>query len=184
MPLGWQQCAVSGLVLVEPCARRVQSWRQTSSVALVQAVDNATASRCHCRRRVFDDGGAVPRRVVVMLLVETMSGTYTNSHRDGLRLRLSDPTLGTSLLSGGSLGSEDSEEEGVEGSRGGGRGVTNWTWTHRTVPPMCTFELLSRGLISYGSAYGYIIWSGSFSKPSALSCELSVSTKEVMGLLY
>nr|CAD7454727.1 unnamed protein product [Timema tahoe] len=31
---------------------------------------------------------------------------------------------------------------------------------------------------------GYIIWSGNFSKPSALSCELSLSTKEAMGLLY
>nr|CAD7261741.1 unnamed protein product [Timema shepardi] len=28
---------------------------------------------------------------------------------------------------------------------------------------------------------GYIIWSGNFSKPSEVSCELSVSTKEVMG---
>ncbi|CAG2061046.1 unnamed protein product, partial [Timema podura] len=31
---------------------------------------------------------------------------------------------------------------------------------------------------SYGSAWGYIIWSGSFSKPSEVSCELSVSTTE------
>nr|CAD7441002.1 unnamed protein product [Timema bartmani] len=28
---------------------------------------------------------------------------------------------------------------------------------------------------------GYIIWSGNFSKPSSLSCELSLSTKEAMG---
>nr|CAD7452221.1 unnamed protein product [Timema tahoe] len=110
--------------------------------------DNATASRCYCRRRVFDDGGAVPWRVVVMLLVATMSGTYTNSHRDGLRLRLSDPTLGTSLLSGGSLGSEDSEEEGVEGSRGGGGGVANWTWTHRTVPVSGIRKAIFRGCLS------------------------------------
>nr|CAD7432375.1 unnamed protein product [Timema monikensis] len=31
---------------------------------------------------------------------------------------------------------------------------------------------------------GYIMWSGNFSKPSEVSCELLVSTKEAMGLLY
>nr|CAD7461575.1 unnamed protein product [Timema tahoe] len=35
-----------------------------------------------------------------------------------------------------------------------------------------------------GIYLGYIIWSGNFSKPSTVSCELSVSTKEAMGLLY
>nr|CAD7264322.1 unnamed protein product [Timema shepardi] len=33
------------------------------------------------------------------------------------------------------------------------------------------------------SSEGYIIWSGNFTKPSVVSCELSVSTKEAMGLL-
>nr|CAD7196062.1 unnamed protein product [Timema douglasi] len=32
--------------------------------------------------------------------------------------------------------------------------------------------------------HGYIIWYGNFSKPIAVSCELSVSTKEAMGLLF
>nr|CAD7397542.1 unnamed protein product [Timema poppensis] len=38
-------------------------------------------------------------------------------------------------------------------------------------------------LVLTDSSQGYINWSGNFSKPSVVSCELSVSTKEAMGLL-
>jgi hypothetical protein len=55
--------------------------------------------------------------------------------RDGLHLRLSDPTPGSEphLVSTGSLGSEDSEDEGLEPQRGVGGALNTWTW-YRSVP--------------------------------------------------
>nr|CAD7457570.1 unnamed protein product [Timema tahoe] len=63
-----------------------------------------------------------------------------------------------------------------------------WKEAPRCLPPLPTpsyplDSVASDVTRSYGLAKGYIIWSGIFSKLSPVSCELSVSTKEVMGLL-
>lgn len=58
-----------------------------------------------------------------------------SGYRDGLRLRLSDPTPGSGpqRVPSGSQGSEDSEEEGLEPQRDVGADLNNWSW-NRSVP--------------------------------------------------
>lgn len=69
--------------------------------------------------------------------------------KDGLRLRLSDPTPGSDPqhVSSGSLGSEDSEEEGLEPQRGVCGDLNTWTW-YRSVPVSTLYVVSTAGVTS------------------------------------
>ena len=62
--------------------------------------------------------------------------------RDGLRLRLSDPTSGSGPQNGppGSLGFEDSEEEGLDPQRGVSGDLNTWNW-NRSAPVSTSYAI-------------------------------------------
>jgi hypothetical protein len=79
-------------------------------------------------------------------------------HRDGLRLRLSDPTPGSDPqnVPSGSLASEDSEEEGLEPQREVGGDLNNWTW-NRSVPVSTSHAVSTAEVTRRRTGYGRVI---------------------------
>jgi hypothetical protein len=79
-------------------------------------------------------------------------------HRDGLRLRLSDPTPGSDPqnVPSGSLASEDSEEEGLEPQKEVGGDLNSWTW-NRSVPVSTSRAVSAAEVTRRRTGYGRVI---------------------------
>lgn len=96
-----------------------------------------------CRQGPTKTLGADPHRV-------GMSG-----FRDGLRLRLSDPTPGSGPqnVPPGSLGSEDSEEEVLDPQRGVGGDLNTWNW-NRSAPVSTSYAVSTAKVMRRGAGLG------------------------------
>lgn len=102
--------------------------------------------------------------------------------RDGLRLRLSDPTPGSGPqnVPPGSLGSEDSEEEVLDPQRGVGGDLNTWNW-NRSAPVSTSYAVSTAGVMHRRAGLGGKLGAGVTSGRTFCNCiQVAVLTASVV----
>jgi len=101
--------------------------------------------------------------------------------RDGLRLRLSDPTPGSGPqnVPPGSLGSEDSEEEVLDPQRGVGGDLNTWNW-NRSPPVSTSYAVSTVEVMHRRAALGVNLWAGGPVAALSVTIQIAVLTSNVV----